>query len=220
MNNNYQKTFIVAISGATGVILSLRLLKHLLEKPYRIYLVISKAGYDVLKHEAGFDGGDVLSFLSSQGIEFHHDATLIICDNNDYFTAPASGSFMHDGMIVAPCSMKTLGAIANGISDNLVCRSADVTLKERRPLVLVVRETPFNLVHIRNMKSAHEAGALIMPPVFQFYNRSDSLIMLIDMFIGRIFNYLSIEHSLCGQWGQQGEREACQKMVWPVVFED
>jgi 4-hydroxy-3-polyprenylbenzoate decarboxylase len=217
--NNLQ-TFIVAISGATGVILSIRLLKHLLEKPFRVYLIISKAGYEVLKHEAGFDGRDVHSFLLSQGFEFHRDAALILCDNNDCFNSPASGSFIHDGMIVAPCSMKTLGAIANGISDNLICRSADVTLKERRPLILVVRETPLNLVHLRNMKSAHEAGALIMPPVFQFYNKSDSIIMMIDMFIGRIFNYLSIEHSLCGQWGQQGERESCQKMGWPVGFED
>jgi 4-hydroxy-3-polyprenylbenzoate decarboxylase len=200
-DNEYQKTFVVGICGATGVLLSLRLLKHLLEKPYRIYLIISKAGYDVLKHETGFDGGDVDSFLESQGIRYHHDAKLILCNNDDYFNSPASGSFIHDGMIIAPCSMKTLGAIANGISDNLICRCADVTLKERRPLVLVTRESPLNLIHIRNMERAHQAGALLMPPVLQFYNRSDSVITMIDMFVGRVFNYLSIEHSLCRQWG-------------------
>ncbi|HEX2956077.1 MAG TPA: UbiX family flavin prenyltransferase [Chitinispirillaceae bacterium] len=203
MNNKYQKTFVVAICGATGVALSLRLLKHLLEKPFRIYLIISKAGYDVLKHEFGFDGCDVHSFLSSQGVGYHLNAILITCDNDDYFNSPASGSFLHDGMIIAPCSMKTLGAIANGINDNLICRAADVTLKERRPLVLVTRESPLNLVHIKNMMAAHEAGALIMPPVLQFYNGTDSIITMIDIFIGRIFNYLSIEHFLCKEWGQQ-----------------
>jgi 4-hydroxy-3-polyprenylbenzoate decarboxylase len=203
LQNNYEKTFVIGICGATGVMLSLRLLKHLLEKPFCIYLIISKAGYDVLKHEVGFDVHDIPSFLSLQGVLYHHNAKLIVCDNNDYFNSPASGSFLHNGMIIAPCSMKTLGAIANGISDNLMCRCADVTLKERRPLVLVTRESPLNLIHIRNMDRAHQAGALIMPPVFQFYNGSDSIITMIDMFIGRVFNYLSIEHSLCGQWGQR-----------------
>lgn len=202
MNKNYQKTFVMGICGATGVIVALRLLKHLLDKPYRIYLIISKAGYNVLKHEVGFDGRDVDSFLLSQGIEYHRDATLIVCDNDDYFNSPASGSFIHDGMIIAPCSMKTLGAIANGISDNLICRCADVSLKERRPLVLITRESPLNLLHIRNMEKAHQAGAIIMPPVLQFYQGSDSIITMIDMFVGRVFNYLSIEHSLCRQWGQ------------------
>ncbi len=203
MNKKYQKTFIIGICGATGVIVAVRLLKHLLENPFRIYLIISTAGYDVLKHECRFDGRDVQSFLLSQGIDHHHDSKLILCDNDDYFNSPASGSFLHDGMIIAPCSMKTLGAIANGISDNLICRCADVTLKERRPLVLVTRESPLNLIHIRNIERAHLAGALIMPPVLQFYNGSDSVNTMIDMFIGRVFNYLSIEHSLCEQWGLQ-----------------
>jgi len=201
MSNHFEKTFVVAICGATGVLLGLRVLKYLLQNPFRIYLIISNAAYCVLKHETGFDGGDVKRFLELQNGTPHRDAVLFVCDNNDYFVSPASGSFRHDGMVIVPCSMKTLGAVANGINDNLITRCADVTLKEKRPLVLVTRETPLNLIHIRNMEKACCAGALIMPPVLPLYGSSDLLIEITDAFIGRVLDHLDVEHSLYEEWG-------------------
>jgi 4-hydroxy-3-polyprenylbenzoate decarboxylase len=202
MTKQFEKTFVVALCGATGAILCLRLLKHLLQKPFRIYLIISNAGYSVLKHETGFDGSDINRFLESQvGIQ-HRDAALFVCCNDDYFMSPASGSFRHDGMIVAPCSMKTLGAIANGFNDNLITRSADVTLKERRPLILLTRESPLNLIHIKNMEKACYAGALIMPPVLSFYGDAVSITDIVDAFIGRVLDHLDVKNSLYKEWGQ------------------
>lgn len=202
MSNHFKKTFVVAICGATGVLLGIRLLKYLLQNPFRIYMIISNAGCSVLKHETGFDGGDIKRFLELQNGIQNSDAALFLCDNNDYFVSPASGSFRHDGMAVVPCSMKTLGSIAHGINDNLISRCADVTLKEKRPLVLVTRETPLNLVHIRNMEQACCAGALIMPPVLPLYGSSDSLIEITDAFIGRVLDHLDVEHSLYEEWGR------------------
>jgi 4-hydroxy-3-polyprenylbenzoate decarboxylase len=202
MNNQYEKTFVIAICGATGVVLGIRLLKYLLEKPFRIYLIISEAAYKVIQHETGFDGREINNLLNDQGMIIHHNAKLTVCNNTDYFISPASGSFRHDGMVIAPCSMKTLGAIANGINDNLIPRSADVALKEKRQLILVTRETPLNLVHIRNMEKAHLAGAMIMPPVLSFYGEIGSVYNLIDVFIGRVLDHLNVSHSLYREWGQ------------------
>jgi flavin prenyltransferase len=203
MNDQYEKTYVIGMCGASGAIYGIRLLKALLEKPFRIYLIISKAGYSVLKHEIGFDGTDINALLESQGIVKHNAAALFLCDNDDYFMSPASGSFRHNGMVISPCSMKTLGAIANGMCDNLLSRSADVALKEKRPLILLPRETPLNLIHIKNMESALLAGATIMPPVLPFYGDSTSITAMVDTFTGRILDHLNVKHSLYQEWGQQ-----------------
>lgn len=200
-----KKRIIVAISGASGSIYGIRLLKALLKNPLDIYLVISKSGYRVLEHETGYNEGFNLasfkSFLKKEGISFHKDSVLNIYEQEDFFTPPASGSFIHHGMVIAPCSMSTLGAIASGISDNLIQRAADVCLKEKRSLILLTRETPLSLIHLKNMYRAVEAGAVIMPPCPGFYSKPKSVEELIDSVVARILDHLNIKQTLFQEWG-------------------
>lgn len=195
-----EKKLIIGICGASGVFYAVRLLKALLEKPYHIYLVISNSGYSVLRHELQYDGKDIVQFLRINLITIFDKANLSVCGIDDFYAPPASGSFKHDGMIICPCSMKTLGAIANGITDNLLTRSADVTLKEKRPLILLPRETPLHLVHLKNMEILFQTGATIMPLAPPFYNSPESVTQLVDTMIGRILDQLNINHTLCPEW--------------------
>jgi 4-hydroxy-3-polyprenylbenzoate decarboxylase len=198
-----KKTVVVGICGASGVVYGIRLLKALLARPIEVYLVISTAGVAVLRHEADYDGGPFDDFLKHQGISFHWDARLYYHDVNDLFAPPASGSFRHDGMVIAPCSMKTLGAVASGIADGLIHRAADVCLKERRPLVLMTRETPLNLVHLENMRRAMLAGATIMPPCPGFYTRPETLMDIVDGTVARTLDQLDIDNDLTKRWGDK-----------------
>lgn len=195
------KKIIVAICGASGSIYGIRLLKALLNKPVNIYLIISNAGYKVLEHETGYKGESFSSFLKDKGVVIHNDAGLNIYKHDDFFAPPASGSFRHDGMVIAPCSMKTLGAIASGIADNLIHRAADVNLKEKRPLILLPRETPLNVIHLKNMYLAAKAGATIMPPSPSFYSNPKSISDLVDTVIARVLDHLKIEQDIVKEWG-------------------
>ncbi len=198
-----KRTVVVAICGATGVVYGIRLLKALLARPVEVYLVVSRAGAAVLRHEADYDGGPFDDYLRRQGVEFHWDARLYHHDVNDLFAPPASGSFRHDGMVIAPCSMKTLGAVASGIADSLIHRAADVCLKERRPLVLMTRETPLNLIHLKNMQRTLLAGATIMPPCPGFYTRPESLMDIVDGTVARTLDQLDIDNDLTKRWGDK-----------------
>lgn len=195
------KKIVVAICGASGSIYGIRLLKALLSRPVEIYLIISKAGLKVLERETGYRNEPFSSFLKEQGIIFHESSGLNIYDQDDFFAPPASGSFRHDGMVIAPCSMKTLGAVASGIADNLIHRAADVSLKERRPLILLPRETPLSIIHLKNMHRAAMAGAVIMPPSPSFYFNPKTISDLVDTVTARILNHLNIEHDLSKEWG-------------------
>ena len=195
------KKIIVAICGASGSIYGIRLLKALLNKPVNIYLIISNAGLEILKYENGYRGKDLASFLKDKGVVIHKDAGLNIYDQDDLFAPPASGSFRHDGMVIAPCSMKTLAAIASGVADNLIHRAADVNLKEKRPLILLPRETPLNIIHLKNMYMAAKAGATIMPPSPSFYSNPKSISDLVDTVIARVLDHLKIKQDLVKQWG-------------------
>jgi 4-hydroxy-3-polyprenylbenzoate decarboxylase len=195
------KKIVVAICGASGSIYGIRLLKALLKNPINVYLIISNAGYKVLEHEAGYRGKSFSSFLKDKGVVIHNDANLNIYEQDDFFASPASGSFRNDGMVIVPCSMKTLGAIASGIADNLIHRAADVNLKEKRPLILLPRETPLNLIHLKNMYVAAKAGATIMPPSPSFYSHPESISDLVDSVIARVLDHLKIEHDLVKEWG-------------------
>ena len=195
------KKIIVAICGASGSIYGIRLLKALLSKPVNIYLIISNAGLEILKYENSYSGKDLTSFLKDKGVVIHKDAALNIYEQDDFFAPPASGSFRHDGMVIAPCSMKTLAAIASGMADNLIHRAADVSLKEKRPLILLPRETPLSVIHIKNMHKAAMSGATIMPPSPSFYFNPKTISDLVDSVIARVLDHLKIEHDLFKEWG-------------------
>lgn len=199
---NLKKKIIVAICGASGVIYGIRLLKALLERPVNVKLIISKAGEEVLKHETDYNGTDFKSFLNKEGIEPHPEAKLECYQPNDLFAPPASGSFRHNGMVIAPCSMKTLGMISSGIADNLIHRAADVCLKEKRPLILIPRETPLDLIHLENMHRAALAGATIMPPSPSFYFQPKTINELVDTVIARVLDHIGIRQSIVKQWGE------------------
>lgn len=179
---------IVAITGASGVILGIRLLERLRPLPIETHLVISPAGRVTIAQETDYKVSDVLSLAD---VSYNH---------NDIGAAIASGSFATLGMVVIPCSIKTLSAVANSYADDLIARAADVTLKEGRPLVLVVRETPLHRGHLRLMSLAAEAGAVIFPPVPAFYIRPTSLEQVIDNTVGRVLARLGIENAGYQEW--------------------
>ncbi len=172
---------IVAITGATGAIYGIRLLQVLRAlNRYETHLVISSAGALNIHHELGIKRAQV------------YELADVTHDDNDLGAAIASGAFSALGMIIAPCSMKTLSAVAHGYSSNLIARAADVSLKERRKLLMVPRETPLNLIHIRNMAAVTEAGGIIFPPVPAFYGHAKTFDQLIDETVGRILDVFGI----------------------------
>ncbi len=184
-----KKRLIIALTGATGAIYGIRMLQVLqaLEE-WESHLIISSAGLVNLKFELNMGKSD---------IELLADKVHGI---NDIAAAVSSGSFKTEGMIIAPCSMKTLAAIAHGFGDNLITRAADVQLKERRKVVLMPRETPLNLAHIRNMLAATEMGAILYPPMPAFYNKSDSVMDMVNEAVGRILDMFDIDANLYQEW--------------------
>lgn len=182
---------VVGVSGASGMPLAQALLMHLATLPnLRVHLVISEGAERVLRSESQEERESLVRYAH----EVHEAA--------DLGAGPASGSWLHAGMIVCPCSMNSLAAIATGAGRNLLHRAADVTLKERRPLVLVVRETPLNRIHLKNMLAASEAGAILMPFMPAFYNKASSLDEMMRHFSGRLLDQLTIPHGLCARWGE------------------
>ena len=183
------RRIIVAISGASGAVYGVRLLQVLRQTPgIESHLVVSSAGWRNVQEEHGFQRVDIEALA-------HH-----VHDIADVGAAIASGSFQCSGMVVAPCSMRTLAAIAHGLSDNLITRAADVQLKERRRLVLMVRESPLSLIHLRNMVSATEAGAIICPPMPAFYLRPKSVDDIVDFSVARALDLLDVPHTLAARW--------------------
>jgi flavin prenyltransferase len=183
------RRIVVGITGATGAVYAVRLLQRLRESRAETHLVASPAGVLNVHHELGLD---------RRALEALADTAY---SPGDVGAAIASGSFTTDAMIVAPCSMKSLAAIAHGLSDNLLTRAADVTLKERRRLVLMVRETPFNLAHLRNMTAATEMGAVVFPPLPAFYHRPQTIDELIDDTVERVLSMIGVEQAAPKSWG-------------------
>ncbi|MCT4534703.1 UbiX family flavin prenyltransferase [Halodesulfovibrio sp.] len=183
------KKIVVAVTGASGMPLAVTLLKELAATSQaEVHLIVSDAAKTVLELESGLHIDDLTS--NAHAVYTQHE----------FGAAPASGSWLHDGMIVCPCSMASLGAIANGIGFNLIHRAADVTLKERRKLILVPRETPLNRIHLQNMLAADEAGALIMPPTPGFYSKPETIEDICNHLVGRMLDQLDIEHALVKRW--------------------
>lgn len=190
---------VVGVTGASGGIYAVRFLRQAVHHFQEIYYICSEQAIQVMQTELGMDvTRETLSARALLGQEWDG---LKILHPRDYFSPPASGSFRHDGMALIPCSMGTLGRIAQGISDDLMTRAADVCLKERRPLILVVRETPFNLVHLRNMVQAAEAGATILPANPSFYYRPRTLEEAVDTVIARVLQCLGVEQRITPEWG-------------------
>jgi 4-hydroxy-3-polyprenylbenzoate decarboxylase len=191
--DNAPRRIVVAITGATGAVYGVRLLQVLGATPgVETHLVVSDAAVLTLHQELGMQRREVEALAH------------VVHKNRDVGAAIASGSFQSDGMVIAPCSMKTLAAVALGLSDNLIARAADVVLKERRRLVLMVRETPFNLAHLRNMTSVTEMGGIVFPPLPSFYHRPASIDEMVDHTVARVIDLFGIEHALAPRWNGLG----------------
>ena len=185
---------VIAITGATGAVYGVRLLQHLNQlgrsdgRPVETHLVISDAAVLTLHQETGLQRKEVEALAH------------VVHKQNNIGASIASGSFQADGMVIAPCSMKTLASVAHGLSDNLIARAADVMLKERRRLILMVRETPFNLAHLRNMTAVTEMGGIIFPPLPSFYHQPQSIDEMVDHTVARVIDLFGICHNLAPRW--------------------
>ena len=189
------RRIVIAITGASGAAYGVRMLEALGEvEDVETHLVVSRAG--------------ALTAWSELGLELKalHAKADVVHDNKDIGASIASGSFLADGMVIAPCSAKTLGALANGICDTLASRAADVMLKERRRLVLMFRETPLHLAHIRNMEAVTEMGGIIYPPVPALYSKPESVAQMVDHTVGRVLDLFDIDADLVKRW--QGVRQS------------
>ncbi len=185
-----RRRLIVAITGASGAIYGVRLLRHLSAlTDIETHLVLSSAGVLNVHQELGLKRAEV------------EQLAHVVHNVNDIGASLASGSFASAGMVIAPCSMKTLAACALGLADNLITRAADVCLKERRRLVLLVREAPLNLAHIRHMEAVTIMGGVIFPPVPALYQRPQSIEQMVDHTLARVLDLFEIEHDLAPRWG-------------------
>lgn len=198
-----RKKFIIAITGASGTIYGLRLISMLMAFPADVFVLISGAGRAVLHHETDFSGGSLSDYFKKKGISGHGEARLQEIGATDFFAPMASGSFRHDGMAVAPCSMNTLAALAHGVTSNLIHRAGDVCLKERRKLILLPRETPLSVIHLKNMVRLAEAGAVILPPMPGFYTRPQTMEDLVDSVAARVLDHLGVDHPYSARWGRE-----------------
>lgn len=189
---------VVGVTGASGAIYAQRFLRRAAEAFDEIFLILSEQAVQVANTELGLSlSKPSLDIAAWLGV----DATRIrLLNDRDYFTPPASGSFRHDGMVIVPCSMGTAGRIANGISDDLLTRSADVCLKEKRPLIVVPREMPMNAIMLRNLATLAEAGATVLPACPAWYHRPASLEDLADTVVARILQQLGVEQGLMKEW--------------------
>ena len=189
MPDQRPRRIVVGITGATGAVYGVRLLARLGAVPgVETHLVVSDAASLTLHQEVGMQRRDVEALAH------------VVHKNREIGASIASGSFQTDGMVIAPCSMKTLAAVAHGLADNLVARAADVILKERRRLVLMVRETPLNLAHLRNMTAVTEMGGIIVPPLPSFYHRPASIEEMVDHTLDRVLDLLGIENASAPRW--------------------
>ncbi|MCP5278302.1 MAG: UbiX family flavin prenyltransferase [Thiobacillus sp.] len=195
------KRITLALTGASGMAYGVRLLECLLQAGCRVDLLVSQAARIVAKQELDLalagDNAALAELFSSR----FSGGELNVYGEKEWFAPAASGSNPADAMVVCPCTMGSLAAIAHGLADNLVERAADVMLKERRPLVLVPRETPFSLIHLRNMTALAEAGATILPANPGFYHRPASVAEVVDFVVARVLDQLGVSHRLVQRWG-------------------
>ena len=180
---------VIAITGASGAIYGIRLLEAIGETGIETHLILSDWAKKTIEMETDYGVDKVIGMAS----RYH--------ENNDLGACVSSGSFQHDGMVVAPCSMKTLACISHGLELNLIARAAGVTMKEHRRLILMPRESPLTSIHLENMLILARMGVLIMPPIPAFHTLPDNLAQLIDATVGRVLDHLGVEHNLEKRWG-------------------
>ena len=197
------KTFTVSITGASGSIYGIRLVEELLKAGSNVNLVLSETGKEVLLHETGIDIRGSKEEAQKKVIRYFKPkkGTLKFLDNDNLFAAISSGSHKTDGMIIAPCSMGTLGRIASGHSQKLIERTADVMLKEKRRLVIVPRETPLNQIHLENMLKLSRMNVDIVPAMPAFYQRPKTVDDMVNFVVGKVLDLIGIDHRLFERWG-------------------
>lgn len=193
---------VMAITGASGAPYAVRLLRAMAHAEQPVWLIVSAHGWRLLQTESGI--GDLLSLRTHVGLDAW-DAFVTMFDDNDRGATPASGSAKVKGMVIVPCSMGTIAAIAAGTSRSLVERAADVALKERRPLVVVPRETPLSRIHLENMLRLTDAGAVVLPAAPGFYHQPQRIDQLVDFVVQRILDQLHVDADIAPRWGDAGE---------------
>jgi 4-hydroxy-3-polyprenylbenzoate decarboxylase len=198
------KRITLALTGASGMAYGLRLLECLLRAGCKVDLLLSQAARIVAKQELDLQlpsgNAELVAMFNTRFSG--HSGRLAAYGKEEWFAPAASGSNPADAMVICPCTMGSLAAIAHGLADNLIERAADVILKEKRPLILVARETPFSLIHLRNMTALAEAGATILPANPGFYHRPQNVEQVIDFIVARILDQLGIAHDLMKRWGE------------------
>ncbi len=197
------KSYIVAISGASGSIYGMKLVEELLKSGFSVHLCISRTAFSIIKTETGVSlNGKTDSDTGRKIQKYFVSGNVMYRPEHDLAAPPSSGSFITEGMFVVPCSMKTLSGIANGYANNLVERAADVALKEGRKLILAPREMPFNAIHLENMLKLSRLGVTIAPPVPAFYQKPQDIKDLVDFVVGKILDSAGVSHDLFKRWGQ------------------
>jgi 4-hydroxy-3-polyprenylbenzoate decarboxylase len=195
------KSYIVAITGASGSIYGLRLIEELLKAKNKIYLTISSTAFLIIKTETGINLTGKTEAETGRKIQRHFSSENVKYYSENNLSAPiSSGSFITDGMLVVPCSMKTLSGIANGYASNLTERAADVILKEGRRLIIAPREMPFSAIHLENMLKLARLGVRIVPPIPAFYHKPKSIDDIVDFVVGKILDIIGIRHNLFKRW--------------------
>ncbi len=199
------RTITLALTGASGMPYGMRLLECLLQTPTRVYLIYSQAAQIVARQEMNLSlparPKEAATLLTERYAP--REGQLRVFGREEWFAPVASGSNPADAMVICPCTMGTLASVAAGVSDNLIERAADVMHKEKRPLILVPRETPFSTIHLENMLRLSRAGATILPANPGFYHHPDKIDGLIDFVVARVLDQLAVEHSLMSRWGEQ-----------------
>lgn len=188
------RKFVLAITGASGIIYGLKLIEKLIEC-YKVELIVSKSALGVIKHEIKNQISTIDDFVS----EYRHD-NLKVYSEEDWNSPLASGSYFTDGMFIVPCSMKTLSAVANGYANNLITRAADVMIKEKRRLVISPREMPLSVVHLENMLKLAKLGVIIAPPIPAFYHKPEKIEDLINFVVGKLLDCMGVENNLYSRW--------------------
>ncbi len=197
------KSYVIGIAGASGAVYGVTLLDFLLKAKHRVYLTLTHEARLIIKGEMGLDWGTNFQETSRILEKRYADFDLVCCDERDMTAPIASGSVPTEAMVIAPCSMKALAAIAHGISSTLIERAGDVTLKEKRPLILIPRETPLSRIHLSNMLLLADMGATLMPAMPAFYHRPKSIDDMVHFVVGRVLDALKIKNELITRWGGQ-----------------